>query len=221
MALSIEYLARKYSTKGIEDLAAKYAPKASTLPLPTAEQEALQHPGNPGLKGAVQNFFDPGVLLDPFNLAAGAGAGLKTGVGALRGIGQAASGLYGPLIGFGRGFIKGLREPFPQPMPKPAAPPPQPEPTGSYSSETGTRSAKHTSDGPYVEPAKPPEKPSFAKTPTGKYVEVKPKPEGPTLPQLAGKAVQPVLKASKGQKPPKPPKPEKPPKPMVRTPGPG
>lgn len=197
MALNVDELIQKHTktdtpTFTVDALIERHTPKAA-LSLPTPEQEALQPPGRPGLKGAVQNFFDPGVLLDPFNLAAGAGAGLKTGVGVLRGIGQAASGLYGPLVGFGRGFVKGLREPFPQPTPKPAASPPKPEPTGSYSSETGTRSAMHRVEGTH---AAPPQKPPFAKKGTGKLIRVPGTPKPKSLPELAGESVR--LKTTPG-----------------------
>lgn len=89
------------------------------LPLPTAEEEALQPTGRPGLKGAITSLFDPGFLLDPFNLVAGAGAGLASAglKGAVKGVGQAASGLYGPIAGFGKGFVKGLRSPHEQRVP--------------------------------------------------------------------------------------------------------
>jgi hypothetical protein len=85
------------------------------LPIPTPEQEALQAPGQ-GENLLVQ-LVDPGVLLDPANLAAGAGAGVSQAAnagtsllkGAATGLSYAATGLAG-LAGMGvKGLAQGIR----------------------------------------------------------------------------------------------------------------
>lgn len=188
------------------------------FPLPTADEEALQSTGRPGLKGALTSLFDPGFLLDPFNLVAGAGAGLASGglKGAVKGVGQAASGLYGPIAGFGQGFVKGLRTPMGTPISRPqTAPPPQPSPPPSPALPAIPESLEQQLSmfPPFPNGLKKPTFPLSGKalqdtildallkgtparierTPTGKMIEIPvpaPKHTGPTVQDLAARAVR-------------------------------
>src|SRR4029077_7344814 len=93
-----------------EQAKAEFHADPSTAPgVPTAEQEAVQAPGE-GENLATQ-LVDPGVLLDPANLGSGAGVGAKAGggvMGALKGAAQAAGGLLTPALQLGKGLVKGL-----------------------------------------------------------------------------------------------------------------
>jgi len=73
------------------------------------ERARLQAPGED--ENIVTQLFDPGVLLDPANIAAGAGAGAKisgTVGGAVKGAVQAAAGGYGVAGQLAYGIGKGL-----------------------------------------------------------------------------------------------------------------
>jgi hypothetical protein len=81
--------------------------------IPTAEEEALQAPGEG--EGILTQLTDPGVLLNPENLAAGAATGGKMAYeagksiigGAISGAGQAAAGLAS-LVPAAKGFVQGV-----------------------------------------------------------------------------------------------------------------
>lgn len=103
-----------------------------------SDEGALEPGVYPG-KGIVGNLltglFDPGVLLDPSNLAGGAGAGAWTGrtaKAAVKGAVDMLTGGYGLLHGFGKGVVKGLQTPTKGPSAPPAR-----EATPSTSVPTG------------------------------------------------------------------------------------
>jgi hypothetical protein len=97
----------------------------------SAEEQALNSPGEYKGKGFASSIatslFDPGFLLDPFNISVGAGAGAVLGrsvAGAIKGAGQAVAGGYQPLVGVARGLYKGLTSPLD--LPSPNVSPPEP-----------------------------------------------------------------------------------------------